>query len=136
LIEDCWFSIGSSLNQQSTILHGGRQIALMAKATGSAPLRRSSRVYIRIPVTITGTLPDGKPFDEETYLLSVSKFGAKLKTLLPLQRGMQLKVIPKNRHESGLFRVVWMGQAGTPRAGEVGIEYVNVSNLLGISFPE
>lgn len=108
----------------------------MPKPTQSAALRRSSRVHIQIPVTISGTLLDGKPFNEETYLLSVSKFGAKLKTMLPLQRGMQVKVIPKNRGESALFRVVWMGEVGTPRAGEVGIEYVEVANLLGIIFPE
>jgi hypothetical protein len=93
-------------------------------------------VHIQIPVTISGTLPDGKPFNEETYLLSVSKYGARLKTLVPLQRGMQLKVLPRNRREAALFRVVWTGQEGTPRAGEVGIEYVEVSNLLGLIFPD
>jgi hypothetical protein len=93
-------------------------------------------VQIQIPVVVSGTLLDGKPFSEETYLLSVSKFGAKLKTRLPLQQGMQLKVQPRNRPESGLFQVVWTGEEGTPRAGEVGIEYVEVSNLLGIAFPE
>jgi hypothetical protein len=108
----------------------------MAKPTDSAPLRRSSRVHIQIPVTISGTMQDGTPFKEETHLLSISKFGAKLKTLLPLQRGMQVEVTPSQRRNSALFRVVWTGEAGTPRAGEVGIEYVAVSNLLGISFPE
>ena len=108
----------------------------MAKPTEFAPLRRSSRVQIQIPVAVSGTLLDGKPFNEETFLLSVSKFGAKLKTGLPLQQGMQLKVQPRNRPEAGLFQVVWTGEEGTPRAGEVGIEYVEVSNLLGIAFPE
>ena len=108
----------------------------MPKSPDWAPLRRSSRLDIRIPVTILGTLQDGTPFNEETYLLSMSKFGARLETLLPLQPGMQVKVMPRKRSESALFRVVWRGQAGTPRAGEVGIEYVTVSNLLGITFPE
>jgi len=108
----------------------------MAKPNDSAPLRRSSRVHIQIPVVLSGTLPGGEPFDEETYVLSVSKFGAKLRTQLPLQRGMQVSVRPRNRSQTALFHVVWMGQEGSARAGEVGIEYIEVSNLLGISFPE
>jgi hypothetical protein len=108
----------------------------MPKPTESASFRRSSRVDIRIPVTISGTLLDGKPFSEETYLLSVSKFGVKLKTALPLQPGMEVKVTPSNRRQSALCRVVWTGQAGTPRAGEVGIEYLEFFNLVGIIFPD
>ena len=108
----------------------------MPQPTDCVPLRRSSRVDLRIPVTILGTWQDGKPFREETYLLSISKFGAKLETLLPLQPGMEVTVIPKNRSESALFRVVWTGQEETPRAGEVGIEYVTASNFLGLIFPD
>ena len=108
----------------------------MPKSNQSAPLRRSSRVHIQVPVSISGTWPGGEPFNEEAYLLTVSKFGAKLKTPLPLRQGMQVKVIPRNRRGSALFRVVWTAQEGSPRTGEVGIEYVEVSNLLGISFPE
>ncbi len=107
----------------------------MAKVTSSTPLRRSARVSVRVPVTISGVLPDGKPFTEETHILTVSKFGARLKTQHPLKIGTQLKVKPKQR-EAGSFRVVWEGREGTPRAGEIGIEYLRVSNLLGVSFPD
>jgi len=108
----------------------------MPKPTDSPPMRRSSRVHIQIPITISGTWPDGRSFNEETYLLDISKFGARLKTLLPLQPDMQVTVRPRMGSESALFRVVWRGEAGTPRDGEVGMEYVHVSNLLGINFPE
>jgi hypothetical protein len=108
----------------------------MPNPTDSAPFRRSSRVHIQIPVIISGTFPDGRPFNEETYLLDISKFGARLKTLLPLQPDMQVEVKPRLGSKSALFRVVWRGEAGTPRAGEVGMEYVQVTNLLGINFPE
>ncbi len=107
----------------------------MTKPVASPPLRRSSRVTVRVPVTISGTLPDGKPFSEDTQILCISKYGAKVKAQSPLSVGMELKVQPKQRREAGLFRVVWTGREGTPRAGEAGIEYVKVSNLLGVSFP-
>ncbi|MBZ5561697.1 MAG: PilZ domain-containing protein [Acidobacteriia bacterium] len=108
----------------------------MDKETPQPPMRRSSRVNVRIPVTISGTLGDNTPFVEDTTILSISKYGAKVQTRLPLTMGMKLKVQPKQHDESGLFRVVWVGRQGTPREGEVGIEYVRVSNLLGVTFPE
>lgn len=108
----------------------------MEEATPQPPLRRSSRVNVRIPVTISGTLRDQTPFMEETLILSISKYGAKIQTRLPLSMGMKVRIQPKQRSDSGFFTVVWVGRPGTPREGEVGIEYVRVSNLLGVTFPE
>lgn len=108
----------------------------MAKPSGTAFLRRSARINIRVPVTVSGALPDGKAFTEETYILTVSKYGARMKTQHPLKVGAEVSVKPLQGRESARFRVVWTGREGTPRQGEVGIEYVQVSNLLGITFPE
>jgi len=108
----------------------------MAVKTGGTSIRRSARVNLRMPVIISGKFPDNSAFQEETAAVTVSKFGAKIKTALPLREGMQLKVRPKGRKVSAQFRVAWIGRPGTPREGEVGIEYVKVSNLLGVAFPE
>jgi hypothetical protein len=108
----------------------------MPKKQDPASLRRSARVNVRIPVTISGTLPDHQPFTEDTFVVTVSKYGAKLQTRQPLKVGMKVKLKPHSRRESGLFKVVWMGREGSPRQGEVGIEYLEVFNLLGIAFPE
>lgn len=109
---------------------------MAGKEAATPPLRRSARVNVRVPVRVSGTLPDKKPFVEDTHIVTVSKYGAKMKSEQTLEVGMQIKVKPHQRKESGLFRVVWVGRAGTVREGEVGIEYVHVSNLLGIGFPE
>jgi hypothetical protein len=106
------------------------------KSAGPAPLRRSVRVQVRVPVTVSGTQSDGSSFRKQGFVTSVSKFGAKLKTEVPLKLGSQIKIQPPKGSKPGAFRVVWVGREGTPRAGEVGIEYVQVSNLLGITFPE
>lgn len=108
----------------------------MAKQAESSSFRRSTRVHVNVPVMVSGKLPGGKSFSEETLIVSISKYGAKVKTDLPLKVGMQLQVQPKKRREAALFRVVWTGREGTPREGEVGIEYVRVSNLLGVAFPD
>ena len=108
----------------------------MPTPSESSPLRRSSRVRLRIPVTVSGTLRDGTPFEEDTYIASVSKFGASLRTRLPLETGMQVKVQPKQGGQGSLFHVVWTSREGPSQAGVVGIEYLEVSDFLGITFPE
>ncbi len=102
----------------------------------AASLRRSVRVQVRVPVTISGTHSDGSSFRQQASIISVSKFGAKLKTDLSLNVGSHVKIQPPKGSKPGVFRVVWVGREGTPRAGEIGIEYLQVSNLLGITFPE
>jgi hypothetical protein len=109
---------------------------MATKPVGPAPLRRSARVQVRIPVRISGKLAEGTGFQEEAYVLTVSKYGAKLKTSLPLKVGGLLQLQPRTGSMSAQFRVVWVGREATPRAGEVGIEYLKVSNLLGVTFPE
>ena len=85
----------------------------MAGKTESSPFRRSARVNLRIPVHISGRFSDHKEFSEETFAVTLSKFGAKIRSALPLKRGMQLKLRPKGRKDFALFRVAWVGQAGT-----------------------
>ena len=108
----------------------------MTGKTETPSIRRSARVNIRIPVIISGIFPDNKPFQEDTFAVTLSKFGAKIRTALPLKEGQQLKLRPKGRKDSAIFRVAWVGREGSPREGEVGIEYLRVSNLLGVAFPD
>jgi hypothetical protein len=108
----------------------------MEEEAASIALRRSTRVHVRTRVTVSGTLPNGKPFEEDAYISSISKYGARLETQLPLKVGMRIQVRPQHREEAGLFRVVWVGEEGTSRAGEVGIAYEQVSEFLGVAFPE
>jgi PilZ domain-containing protein len=106
----------------------------MPSEAKALPLRRSSRIQIRIPVLISGTLADGKRFVKEAHVLTVSKFGARIKADIRLEVGAEVRVETKQQ-AGALFRVVWLGHEGTPREGEIGVEYVKMSNLLGISFP-
>ena len=100
-----------------------------------ASMRRSTRVQVRIPVVVTGTLPNGEPFSEETYVLTVSKFGARLKCSYALTPGMDVSVQPKASDQRALFQVVWVG-GRSGNSGEVGIQYVKRANLFGVAFPE
>jgi hypothetical protein len=109
----------------------------MGKTTSSLPMRRSARVNLGCPVRISGLLQNNVPFAEDTQIVTLSKFGAKLKTRVPLKLGMQVKVQPLRGKASGVFKVVWIGREGSPRAGEVGVEYADeTASILGINFPE
>jgi hypothetical protein len=95
------------------------------------------RVNIGCPVRISGTLANHVPFAEDAQIVTLSKYGAKLKTHVPLKVGMQLKLAPLRGKNSGFFKVVWVGREGTPRAGEVGVEYAReIASILGINFPD
>jgi hypothetical protein len=109
----------------------------MGKMNSSLPYRRSARVNLGCPVRISGTLPSHASFEEDAKIVTLSKFGAKIKTRVPLKVGMQVKVQPLMSEKSGVFKVVWVGREGTPRAGEVGVEYPQeVAGILGINFPD
>jgi PilZ domain len=99
-------------------------------------MRRSTRIQVRIPVAVTGTLPGGEAFTEQTHVLTVSKFGARLKCRHPLSPGMEIRVKPKAAIADALFHVVWAEGSENNGSGEVGIQYVNASNLFGVAFPD
>ena len=109
----------------------------MGKSSSTLPLRRSSRVNIACPVRISGLLPNHIPFAEDANIVTISKFGARLKTPIQLHIGMRVTVEPVRGKKSAIFRVVWIGRPGSPRAGEVGLEYTTPgTNILGINFPD
>jgi len=108
----------------------------MPKIGGSNNLRRSARINVGCPVAISGKLSNNIPFKEQARVVTISKHGAKMLTRLPLKVGMHLKIQPLFGKTVGVFKVVWVGREGTPRAGEVGVEYAGkIFNLLGVSFP-
>jgi hypothetical protein len=137
-----WSSLqGAQFKNQVAISEAQRvkqgERSSMAKTTSALPLRRSARVNIACPVRISGMLPNHVPFVEDAQIVTVSKYGARLKTPIQLHIGMKLTVEPLRGKKSGVFRVVWVGRAGTPRAGEVGVEYATaITDVLGINFPD
>ena len=109
----------------------------MGKMTNMPSMRRSARVNLGCPVHISGLLPSRLPFSEDAQIVTLSKFGAKLRTRIPLQVGMEVKLQPLKGETSGVFKVVWVGREGTPRAGEVAVEYPKeIASVLGINFPD
>jgi hypothetical protein len=85
--------------------------------------RRSERVSLALPLIVRGVSLDTKPFQEETFTLSVSAHGAlvALTTTVTLGQALFLKN-PHTQAEVG----AWVTRFGPPRGGlaQVGVELV------------
>src|ERR1017187_9427661 len=85
--------------------------------------RRSERSSLALPVIVRGVSLDTKPFQEETFTLSVSAHGAlvALATTVTLGQALFLRN-PNTQEEVG----AWVTRFGPPRGGlaQVGIELV------------
>jgi len=82
--------------------------------------RREPRTEVALPVRIFGTDADGRMFSETVVTVDVSRSGAKLK-------GVQTRIKPgeiiglTHGTQKSRFHVTWVGQPGTPRAGQIGV---------------
>ena len=97
--------------------------------------RKRNRVKMVLAVRILGTT-SGASFDELTHTLDVAIGGARLGGLqrLPLRPGDVVEVRRKNRKAN--FTVMWVGESGTQRTGQVGLQAVDApSDFWGIEVP-
>ncbi|MBI1748028.1 MAG: PilZ domain-containing protein [Acidobacteria bacterium] len=97
-------------------------------------LRRSERVYVRIPILIRGIDGNGLTFSEKASILALSKHGAAVEfnRLLDLGMGLTIDTANAKRFEA---TVVWVGNAMSKTTGQVGIECNGLSDSLGFHFP-
>ena len=97
--------------------------------------RRSSRLQFRCRVKLRAIDGAGKIFTEDTETISVSKYGASLKTVNKFKIGQILSIRTLDRDHVGQFQVVWVGDTGTPGEGQIGVEWVDARSFWGIEFP-
>ena len=99
-------------------------------------LRRSTRLTIAVPVTVSGTDTQGNPFSESTRTITVNRHGGKL-LLSPELRLKDLVQLTSPRVDRAVSaQVVWLGKRRTesePR--EVAVELLEPGNIWGVDFP-
>jgi hypothetical protein len=89
-----------------------------------------------LAVRVVGHSASGATFDELTHTLDVAIGGARLGGMqrLLLEPGDVIEVRRKNRKAN--FTVMWVGESGTPRTGQVGLQSVDApSDFWGIDVP-
>jgi PilZ domain-containing protein len=86
--------------------------------------RREPRKEIQLPVRIFGTDSSGKMFSENAFTVNVGQNGAELSGVRP-DISLDETVGVSYGANRGRFKVRWVGKAGTPKAGHVGL--LNIS---------
>jgi hypothetical protein len=86
--------------------------------------RRDPRIDVALPVLLTGTDESGRPLDQRVTTVNISRRGALLEGIYGrLGPGDRVVLARGNKKEQ--FRVAWVGDAGTPSDGQIGVAAVD-----------
>lgn len=97
--------------------------------------RRSMRVLLSIPITVSGKNASGQDFTEQTRTLVVNAHGALITLAAPVATGQKISIANKASEQSLLCRIV---HVSGPQAGrtQLGIEFEKPSpSFWHIDFP-
>jgi len=89
-----------------------------------------------LAVRVVGLAADGSNFDELIHTLDIAAKGVRLggADRLGLKVGQVIEV--RRKANKARFRVVWVGEPGTPRTGQAGLQAVEVApNFWGLELP-
>jgi hypothetical protein len=98
--------------------------------------RRSTRLSISIPVTISGVDANGQAYSEDVRTVIINKHGGKIATTRHLTMGTEILI---ENHAMGLVAkasVAWLSENSS--AGDlhqVGVQLLDAQNIWGIAFP-
>ncbi len=88
--------------------------------------RRSDRVFIPVPLVVSGEGADGKAFEEETHTLRVNSTGALIALGAGVRVGQNITVLNRRTDRAQPCLVAYVGAAG-PRKPEVGVEFTSAA---------
>jgi len=97
--------------------------------------RRSSRVFIKLPVAVTGKNTDGRTFRETSETIVVNAHGGLFYLQAPVAMGSILQVTNPATLEEQESRVVFTG-SNSDRGQRVGVEFLTPApRFWGVEFP-
>jgi len=113
----------------SSIEHdGGERVA-------SAPVRRSDRISLELPIQVAGTDAFGQDFTDDCRTIVVSRYGAKIALSRDLVPDQEVNVTCSSTGKSADARIVGLISSGDG-TWHYGIEFLDPEiNLWGIDFP-
>jgi PilZ domain len=96
--------------------------------------RRSQRVILSVPVSVSGTGPKGK-FTEETKTLVVNAHGALITLAAKVMQNQQLELKSASNPEPQSCKVVYIGPSVQGQT-QVGVEFLKPApNFWHVAFP-
>jgi hypothetical protein len=109
----------------------------MATTRAMLERRRSSRVFIRIPVQLFSNGVDGEPLVTLAEAIAVSRCGALVRASLEPGLGSRLEVLNGISQETQEFRVIRVSHTKDPGVFELGLEMLYPARKFwGIQFPD
>ena len=108
----------------------------LSQPEGPGAGRRSTRISIAIPITISGKDANGRPFKENTRTIILNKHGAKIVTVHQLALGAEVLLENRALGRTAKTTVAWLGDRPSAREpAELGIQLVEAENIWGIELP-
>jgi hypothetical protein len=93
--------------------------------------RRSSRVMVALPLAVSGQKKDGSHISGAAETILVNRHGAKIRSAVPLENKMEVRVAMLAPYKWRVGQVVWSDSGEK----EYGIELNRPENFWGIYFP-
>ena len=111
---------------------GRNQVVLSSELHTKRERRQQPRLSMAFPVRVCGLDSTGDLFEGAALTVNVTKQGARLRaTTPPLEIGSIVAV--RHNDNRARFRVAWLGEAGTPTYGELGLQLVDRGrNIWGL----
>ena len=98
--------------------------------------RREDRVTLSVPVRIWGLDTDGKPFSQQAQTIDITRLGARLCSVACSIRPGDIIGV-QHVKEKARFRVTWVGKAGSPDQGQIGVHCVEPTKFIwGVTLPK
>src|SRR5580693_519949 len=109
----------------------------MATVRAMLERRRSSRVFIRIPVKIFGYGVQGQTLDTTAEAIAVSRTGALVRAPFEPALGSRVEVLNTKSEDTQEFRVIRVTPTQETGVFELGLEILYPThNFWGIQFPD
>lgn len=93
--------------------------------------RRSSRVLVALPLTVSGQKSDGAHISGDAETVMVNRHGARIRSAVHLELQMELRVSLLTPYKWRVAKVIW----ANPGRNEYGIELHRPENFWGVHFP-
>jgi hypothetical protein len=103
----------------------------MTRLTSQEHPRRSSRVLVALPLTVSGQKSDGAHVSGDAETVMVNRHGARIRSLVGLEPQMELRVSLLAPYKWRVAKVIW----ANPGRNEYGIELYHAENFWGVHFP-
>jgi hypothetical protein len=84
------------------------------------PERRETRLLVALPVRVYGIGSDGKAFVQEAITVDIANNGARVRGVDQLRTAGEIVGV-QYETAKGRFKVVWIGEEGTDKQGQIGL---------------